>query len=268
MTARTIEALPAWRDTPRLAVCRARGDALLAAMVARVQSDHDLPWPCQLRLVAKSHGVVSVKHDWWRKRGRTGAWRQGHVICCGVDWLESATDAEVMATFAHELGHVVHGDCAVGPKPTHTQRMQDAQDERHEQRVHRVNGAALVLMWIGLSVMGLAGIMSDTAFLLLVLMLVTLAGGTAVAAFLQARDSRKRERAADAFMARYADPAAFIHSLRRWEGKSHALAEWINSKLFRSHPTTTQRAAALGVREPGARQGTRGMIQAYARTSG
>lgn len=107
--------LPSKEDSRSLAMLRARGDRLLAQCVRTCglvsHSEFSLslidnPWVCDVLIDETLEKSASTK--------------QGNDIASGFSikttprWLEESADGEIVAVFAHELAHAIHGDCRQG----------------------------------------------------------------------------------------------------------------------------------------------------------
>ena len=228
------------RETDSVArhALRQRGERLLRVQVQAVGTRYTLPHRVELVLVQQDdRHQVSVDQVRRRRLGRHDRHQVTCTIMASPEWLGLSTDAQILATFAHELGHVALGHCVT---------------ERKRTGWH--GPAPLVgLMIAGWLLPLLACLTAGWAWshVLIRVLGTGFIGGLAIVtalAWSKLRQQRQEELAADQFVVRFASPAAFLEDLERSEPP-------LSSRFYRfmrrldswtqTHPCLDVRARAM-----------------------
>ena len=93
-------------DTPERGALRRRAERLLLCQAERIREEHPELGPVILALLEQEdHQQVSVT------QALDDQGQELHVVMTCPEWIDGSTDDELLATFSHELGHVVLGHC-------------------------------------------------------------------------------------------------------------------------------------------------------------
>lgn len=222
-------------DTPERSALRGRAERLLLCQAERIREEHPELGPVILALLEQEdHQQVSVTQA-MDEQGQ-----ELHVVLAGPEWIEGSTDEELLATFSHELGHVVLGHCR--------------EKDRGATRVllgSLVMGACLGAASLGAVILRLDDRLIDWlawgGLSLMVPVILTL--------WRCSWQDRKQEYAADQFVKRFACPGAFIDDLAKgyvkeaFSNRFYCFMARVES-LAGTHPCLEDRARALDVPFP------------------
>lgn len=235
------------KDSLATARARERAETILAHLIDDVKKEECIDLPVVLSLYDFKDGTVQIGCE-RRRFIRNEHTRWVYVIDTSVNWINGSSDGEIRATFAHEIGHAVLGHC----------EKEEAEDLFHQEREK-----SRTEVWLNATVATLSGTLaffmaappalSRIAWICLILHLCALMVQLIPLLCKEMpalKKSRADEYAADAFMARFANPKDLMSDL----GKGRNSAYWHMMELAllpsSTHPPLRHRARALGVVVP------------------
>lgn len=234
-------------DSLATAQARARAARILAALIEDVKKEEVIDLPVILSLYDFKDGTVQIGCE-RRRLIKNEHTRWVYVIDTSAGWINGSSDDEIRATFAHEIGHAVLGHC----------------EKEEDEDLFRKECAKIITdVMFTATTATLSGTLaffliappalSRVAWICLVVHLCALMAQLIPVLCKEMpalKKSRKDEYAADAFMARFANPKDLISDL----GKGRNSFYWHMMEFIllptSTHPPLRHRAHALGVVVP------------------
>lgn len=241
--------LVAEQDSSAMRASRERAERLLREMVEKISKEETIEHPVVLALFDYDDDQVEIG-CWRRRYTKNDHTRLTYVLSTSTTWIDAATDGQMRAVFAHELGHVVLGDC---------EEIEDWAIEAYGAYLEHLE-TLYRRMWFGFTALAVLSLVLpfmkaptqvqmgvDVLMSIQLVAVLGLWGWKMKRLLPESFEERINEYEADAFCVRFADPVDMVSDLERSTPTRWAhIQEWFSWPVS-SHPPLRARARAMGV---------------------